>query len=60
MKKQFSIFGALLLSLAAGMTVSELVSYSYERAGVAETRMQAQSPVSAVAADVPLGSRVVN
>jgi hypothetical protein len=50
MKKQLNIFAALLLSLAAGMTVSEVLSYRLDRDVVSETRLQSQAsaPVEAV------------
>ena len=60
MKKQLKIFGALLLSLAAGMTVSEVISYSYEFAPSADSEIQARMSAPTVVAEITLRDNVVN
>jgi hypothetical protein len=59
MSKQLNIFGSLLLSLAAGMTASEVISHYVERTAAQEPRVQAQSSPS-IAAEAATGERVVN
>jgi hypothetical protein len=65
MNQQLTIFGALLLSLAAGMATSELFSYYYERAAVQEAAVQGggvqpQATPIVIAAEVPSTDRAVN
>ncbi|MCL4205902.1 MAG: hypothetical protein KJ000_25745 [Pirellulaceae bacterium] len=60
MKKQLNIFAVLLLSLAAGMTVSEVISYRFDRDAVTEVRLQAQVVAPVVATELPSQNRVVN
>jgi hypothetical protein len=60
MSKQLNIFGSLLLSLAAGMTASEVVSYYVERTTAEEPRIQAQSSPAHIASEVPVPGGVVN
>jgi hypothetical protein len=60
MNKQLNIFGAILLSLAAGMTASEVISYYVERAAATEPRVNAQSSPANTSGEVPALVRVVN
>ena len=60
MNQQLTIFGALLLSLAAGMATSELFSFYYERAAVQEASVQPQATPIVIAAEVPPTDRAVN
>ena len=60
MSKQLNIFGSLLLSLAAGMTASEVVSHYFERTAAEEPRIQAQSSPTHIASEVRVPGGVVN
>ncbi|TVS15253.1 MAG: hypothetical protein EA424_16705 [Planctomycetaceae bacterium] len=60
MNQQLTIFGALLLSLAAGMATSELFSFYYERDTVQESRVQPQATPIVIAAEVPSTDRAIN
>lgn len=60
MNQQLTIFGALLLSLAAGMATSELFSFYYEHDGVQEASVQPQATPIVIAAEVPPTDRAVN
>lgn len=60
MNQQLTIFGALVLSLAAGMASSELLSFYYERAAVQEASVQPQSAPIVIASEIPPTDRAVN
>lgn len=49
MKRQLALLGPIFLSMAAGMAVSEAVSYYHERAEIARSQTDDGQPAPAVA-----------
>ncbi len=60
MNQQLTIFGAILLSLAAGMASSELLSFYYERDAVQEASVQPQATPIVIASELPPADLAVN